>query len=155
MTRYVADNTANWGQKAAAGSTNWGKRAAKNTTALGLAADVMNPCSHSAWTWAGDPPSIGVSVGFARNLVTPRCKRYATPSHLITVNAVAPGAIDNNFNKETFDKMPESKEMLTSLTNLGRVGKSEDLGGVVAFLCSEEAGWVNAQRIEVSGGIFN
>jgi NAD(P)-dependent dehydrogenase (short-subunit alcohol dehydrogenase family) len=31
---------------------------------------------------------------------------------------------------------------------------ADDIGGVVAFLCSEEAGWINAQRIEVSGGMF-
>jgi NAD(P)-dependent dehydrogenase (short-subunit alcohol dehydrogenase family) len=33
------------------------------------------------------------------------------------------------------------------------VGNAEDIGGVVAFLCSEEAGWINGQRIEVGGGI--
>jgi NAD(P)-dependent dehydrogenase (short-subunit alcohol dehydrogenase family) len=33
------------------------------------------------------------------------------------------------------------------------VGNASDIGGVVAFLCSEEAGWINGQRIEVSGGI--
>ncbi len=37
---------------------------------------------------------------------------------------------------------------------LGRVGLPDDIGGVVAFLCSEEAKWINGQRIEVSGGIF-
>ena len=72
----------------------------------------------------------------------------------ITVNTVAPGAIDNDFNKERFEKMPKAKDTLISLTNLGRVGTNEDVGGVIAFLCSEEAGWVNAQRIEIAGGIF-
>jgi NAD(P)-dependent dehydrogenase (short-subunit alcohol dehydrogenase family) len=36
---------------------------------------------------------------------------------------------------------------------LGRVGVPKDIGGVIAFLCTEDAGWINGQRIEVSGGI--
>ena len=72
----------------------------------------------------------------------------------ITANIVAPGAIDNDFNKANFDAHPEIKEFLASQTALGRIGVSEDIGGVVAFLCSEDAGWVTAQRIEASGGMF-
>jgi len=37
---------------------------------------------------------------------------------------------------------------------LGRPGEAEDIGGVVAFLCTEDARWVNGQRIEVSGGML-
>jgi NAD(P)-dependent dehydrogenase (short-subunit alcohol dehydrogenase family) len=48
----------------------------------------------------------------------------------------------------------EMNTMISSLTALGRVGLADDVGSVVAFLCSEEAKWVNAQRIEVAGGIF-
>jgi len=42
---------------------------------------------------------------------------------------------------------------MASLTALGRVGVAEDIGGIVAFLCSKDAGWINGQRIEASGGI--
>lgn len=42
---------------------------------------------------------------------------------------------------------------LASMTALGRVGLADDIGSVVAFLCSEDAKWVNAQRIEVAGGV--
>jgi NAD(P)-dependent dehydrogenase (short-subunit alcohol dehydrogenase family) len=38
-------------------------------------------------------------------------------------------------------------------TALGRVGEPDDIGGVVAFLCAEDARWITAQRIEVSGGM--
>ena len=48
---------------------------------------------------------------------------------------------------------PELKNRLGSLTPLGRVGNAEDIGGVVAFLLTEESGWINGQRIEASGGI--
>ncbi len=36
----------------------------------------------------------------------------------------------------------------------GRVGMPDDIGGVVSFLCSEEGRWINAQRVEASGGMF-
>ena len=47
----------------------------------------------------------------------------------------------------------ELNDMISSLTALGRVGLPDDIGGVVAFLCSDDAKWVNGQRIEVSGGM--
>ena len=72
----------------------------------------------------------------------------------ITANLVAPGAIETDFTKPAFDANPQIKEMIASQTALGRVGVPDDIGGVVAFLCSEDARWVNGQRLEVSGGIF-
>jgi NAD(P)-dependent dehydrogenase (short-subunit alcohol dehydrogenase family) len=72
----------------------------------------------------------------------------------ITANIVAPGAIETDFNKAAFDANPQIKEMIASQTALGRVGVPDDIGGVVAFLCSEDARWVNGQRIEASGGVF-
>jgi NAD(P)-dependent dehydrogenase (short-subunit alcohol dehydrogenase family) len=44
--------------------------------------------------------------------------------------------------------------MIAGGTALGRVGLPDDIGSVVAFLCSDDAKWVNAQRIEVSGGYY-
>ena len=43
--------------------------------------------------------------------------------------------------------------MIASQAALGRVGQAEDIGGVVAFLCSEDAKWISGQRIEASGGM--
>ena len=43
--------------------------------------------------------------------------------------------------------------MLGNLSPLGRVGNADDIGSVVAFLCTDDAKWINGQRIEVSGGI--
>lgn len=70
----------------------------------------------------------------------------------IRVNVVAPGAIETDFGGGRTRDNKEINERIASLTALGRVGLPGDIGGVVAFLCTEEAGWVNAQRIEVSGG---
>jgi NAD(P)-dependent dehydrogenase (short-subunit alcohol dehydrogenase family) len=72
----------------------------------------------------------------------------------IKANLVAPGAIETDFSKPAFDANPQVKEMIASQTALGRVGVPDDIGGVVAFLCSEDARWVNGQRLEASGGIF-
>lgn len=71
----------------------------------------------------------------------------------ITANVVAPGPIDTDFNGAAIRNNPQMKTALSGLTPLGRVGEPDDIGGVVAFLCSEEARWINGQRIEVSGGI--
>ena len=71
----------------------------------------------------------------------------------IRANVVAPGPIETDFNSAAIRSNPQMKERLSSLSPLGKVGKAEDIGGVVAFLCTEEASWINGQRIEVSGGI--
>ncbi|MEM6318305.1 MAG: SDR family oxidoreductase [Bacteroidota bacterium] len=71
----------------------------------------------------------------------------------ITANLVAPGAIDNDFNKHAFANKNVT-DFIASQTALGRVGKSEDIGKVVNFLVSDAASWVNAQRLEASGGMF-
>lgn len=72
----------------------------------------------------------------------------------IRANTVAPGAIETDFTKTHFDAHPEVKGIIASQTALGRVGVPDDIGGVIAFLCMEEARWINAQRIEASGGMF-
>ncbi|MES1218461.1 MAG: SDR family oxidoreductase [Bacteroidota bacterium] len=71
----------------------------------------------------------------------------------IRANVVAPGPIETDFNSGGIRNNPEIKNRLSSLTPLGRVGRADDIGGVVAFLCTEDAKWINGQRIEVSGGI--
>lgn len=70
----------------------------------------------------------------------------------IRVNVLAPGAIETDFGGGRTRDNKEINAHIASLTALGRVGLPDDIGGVVAFLCSDEAGWINGQRIEVSGG---
>ncbi|HVW95167.1 MAG TPA: SDR family oxidoreductase [Mucilaginibacter sp.] len=71
----------------------------------------------------------------------------------IAVNVVAPGAIETDFSGGMVRDNPEINKTIAGVTALGRVGLPDDIGGVVAFLCSEEAKWINGQRIEVSGGM--
>ncbi|MBT28791.1 MAG: short-chain dehydrogenase [Thalassobius sp.] len=71
----------------------------------------------------------------------------------IAANVVAPGAIETDFGHGHVRDNKETNAAVANMTALGRAGLPEDIGGVVAFLCSEEARWINGQRIEVSGGM--
>jgi len=75
-------------------------------------------------------------------------------SRKIRVNSVAPGAIETDFGDGAVRDNSDFNQMLASQTALGRVGLPDDIGTVVAFLCSEDSKWINAQRIEVSGGFM-
>lgn len=70
----------------------------------------------------------------------------------ITANVVAPGAVATDFGGGGNRDNEKRRAVISGVTALGRVGEAEDIGGVVAFLCTEAAHWVTAQRIEVSGG---
>ena len=72
----------------------------------------------------------------------------------IRANVVAPGPIETDFGGGAVRDNKEMNGFLAGQTALGRVGQADDIGSVVAFLCSDESKWVNAQRIEASGGIF-
>ncbi len=71
----------------------------------------------------------------------------------IRANVVAPGPVETDFNSATIRNTPQLKSALSTLSPLGRVGNADDIGSVVAFLCTDDARWINGQRIEVSGGI--
>ncbi|MBG6130012.1 NAD(P)-dependent dehydrogenase (short-subunit alcohol dehydrogenase family) [Aquimarina sp. EL_43] len=74
--------------------------------------------------------------------------------HKITANVIAPGAIATDFAGGSNRDNEEKRAIIANITALGRVGEAEDIGGTVAFLCSDKAGWINGQRIEVSGGML-
>jgi NAD(P)-dependent dehydrogenase (short-subunit alcohol dehydrogenase family) len=71
----------------------------------------------------------------------------------IRANIIAPGTMETDFNQAAIRSNPQMKAFLSSLSPLNRVGYADDLGSVVAFLCTDDAKWINGQRIEVSGGI--
>ncbi|WP_442587646.1 SDR family NAD(P)-dependent oxidoreductase [Pedobacter sp. AW31-3R] len=111
---------------------------------------------------------INVSSGLTR-VTFPRSSAYAAMKGAIEVftryvakefgsrgiraNTIAPGAIMTDFGNAHLKNSEDSQKMVSSVTALGRPGVAEDIGGVVAFLCSEDARWVNGQRIEISGGM--
>lgn len=70
----------------------------------------------------------------------------------ISVNTVAPGAIETDFLGGAVRDMPDLNKQFAGMIALGRVGVPDDIGPMVASLLSEENRWITAQRIEVSGG---
>ncbi|MBU2325202.1 MAG: SDR family oxidoreductase, partial [Gammaproteobacteria bacterium] len=70
----------------------------------------------------------------------------------IAVNTVAPGAIETDFLGGAVRDMPDLNQVFAQMTALGRVGVPDDIGPMIASLLGEQNRWVNAQRIEVSGG---
>ena len=111
---------------------------------------------------------INLSTGLAR-FTTPGYAAYASMkggvetltkylakelgSRGIAVNIVAPGAIETDFGGGVVRDNEQVNQHIAGTTALGRVGRPDDIGSVVAFLCTEDAKWINAQRIEVSGGM--
>jgi NAD(P)-dependent dehydrogenase (short-subunit alcohol dehydrogenase family) len=71
----------------------------------------------------------------------------------IAVNVIAPGAIATDFGGGVARDNPGVNKQIASVTALGRVGLPDDVGGAIALLLAPESGWINAQRIEVSGGM--
>lgn len=111
---------------------------------------------------------INISSGLAR-FTTPGYDAYASMKgavetltkyqakyfgeRKIRVNVVAPGAIETDFGGGAVRDNADVNKYIASATALGRVGLPNDIGSVVAFLCTDDAKWINAQRLEVSGGV--
>ncbi|HEY4317281.1 MAG TPA: SDR family oxidoreductase [Herbaspirillum sp.] len=71
----------------------------------------------------------------------------------IAVNTLAPGAIETDFSGGMVRDNAQMNALIAGQTALGRVGLPDDIGGAISALLDEGNRWVNAQRIEVSGGI--
>src|ERR1700722_11058814 len=71
----------------------------------------------------------------------------------IAVNTVAPGAIATDFSGGMVRDNPEINKRVADMTALGRAGMPDDIGPMIASLLSDDNRWVNAQRIEASGGM--
>lgn len=82
-----------------------------------------------------------------------RYMAFELGSRKIAVNVVAPGAIATDFSGGVVRDNPEVNKAVSNMTALGRAGLPDDIGPMIASLLSEDNRWVNAQRIEVSGGM--
>jgi len=72
----------------------------------------------------------------------------------ITVNTLAPGAIETDFGGGAVRDNPQINAQIAGITALGRVGVPDDIGGAIVALLSDGNRWLNGQRVEVSGGVF-
>ena len=84
--------------------------------------------------------------------VLSRCLALELAPRRIAVNVVAPSATATDFSGGIVRDDPEMNQRVREGTLLGRVGLPDDIGSMIASLLSEDNRWVNAQRIEVSGG---
>jgi len=112
---------------------------------------------------------LNVSSGLAR-FASPGASAYATMKggvevltrylakelgpRKIAVNVIAPGAIETDFNGGRVRDDHALNTLIAAQTALGRVGLPDDIGGAIAAILSEGAGWITAQRIEASGGMY-
>ena len=76
----------------------------------------------------------------------------------INVNAVAPGFVSSAMTQQTAERLgvdfEQFRQMAAEGTALKKIGEPEDIAGVIAFLCSEDAGYVTGQTLYVDGGRF-
>lgn len=98
--------------------------------------------------YAAYAPSKGAVDVFTRTMAA----HFAGRS--ITVNAVAPGAIETDMFRQGPGASQEGRDMILSIQALKRIGQPDDIASVVAFLARPDAGWVTGQWIEASGGSF-
>lgn len=97
-------------------------------------------------------PPAGVAVYAAVKGAIEVLTRYIAVEYAhrkIRANCVAPGALDTDFGGGRTD---EQRKMIGAGTLQGRIGQADDLGPLIAALASEDCAWVNAQRIEATGG---
>ena len=72
----------------------------------------------------------------------------------ISVNIIAPGAIETDFGGGVVRDNAQVNQHIAAQTALGRVGLPDDIGDAIAAILSDDLRWMNAQRVEVSGGMF-
>lgn len=113
---------------------------------------VVNTTSNSAG-------SSGLSAGYSAYgavkgavVVWTRYLAKELGARGIRANSVAPGPTRTRLGDDGFARYPELIAPLAERTVLGRIGEGDDIGNVIAFLLSDQAGWVTGQDIEVSGG---
>jgi NAD(P)-dependent dehydrogenase (short-subunit alcohol dehydrogenase family) len=68
----------------------------------------------------------------------------------IRVNAVAPGVVETDMSN--FAKTEAGRDFTLGMQALKRLAQPDDIGGVVAFLASEDARWITGDTIHVDGG---
>ena len=103
----------------------------------------------SVWGVRGASCEVAYSASKAALIGMTRALAQEVGSAGITVNAIAPGAIDTEMNAHLND---EEKTELIGRTPLGRLGTPRDVARAVAFLASQEAGFITGQVLGVDGG---
>jgi 3-oxoacyl-[acyl-carrier protein] reductase len=96
----------------------------------------------------GTAPAYAATKGAVDTLV----KHFASllGARGIRINAVAPGVVETDMSN--FTKTDAGREFVLGMQALKRIAQPDDIGGVVAFLASEDARWITGDTIHVDGG---
>lgn len=132
-------------------STFFASRAAIPFLKKGENASIINYTSIAGWNAGGPGAGIyGTSKAGVHAITRALAKDLA--EYGIRVNAVSPGTIDTDFHKQIKSTKPEVFESWKSNIMLGRLGQPENVASVVSFLASENASFLTAETIQVTGG---
>ena len=114
-------------------------------------ASIVNYTSNAGWNAGGPGAGIyGTSKAGVHAITRALAKDLAEYS--IRVNAVSPGTIDTPFHAQIKATKPEVFASWANNIMLGRLGKPEDVAGVVSFLASKDAAFITAETIQIGGG---
>ncbi|WP_213683630.1 SDR family NAD(P)-dependent oxidoreductase [Roseicyclus sp.] len=125
------------------------QRAAKGMIKAGIKGAIVNMSSINAVVAIPAIPAYCASKGGVQQLT--KASALALAPHGIRVNAVGPGSIDTEM-MAGVNASPEAFARVLSRTPIGRVGSADEIGNVVAFLCSPKSSYVTGETIYVDGG---
>ncbi|MEM9709842.1 MAG: SDR family oxidoreductase [Pseudomonadota bacterium] len=125
------------------------QRAAQTMVAEGIEGAIVNMSSINAEVAIPNVAAYCASKGGLMQLT--KAAALALAKHNIRVNAVGPGSIDTAM-LATVNANPDAHKMVMSRTPLGRLGAAQEIGDVVAFLCSKKASYITGETIYVDGG---
>jgi 3-oxoacyl-[acyl-carrier protein] reductase len=100
--------------------------------------------------WLGNIGQTNYSASKAGVVGMTRTWAQELARHGISCNAIAPGFIDTILTRQIPDDI---REKFVQRIPLKRIGRVEEIAAVVAFLCSEDASYINGQVIQVDGGL--
>ncbi len=111
---------------------------------------IVNLASDAAFAASG---ASGVHYAASKAAVVALTRRAATElaPHGVTVNAIAPAAIDGPLAQEALrDRMEEKLREIP----VGRLGRADEVAALVSFLVSDEAGYITGTTLDVNGGVL-
>ena len=132
-------------------STFFASRAAIPYLKKGENASIINYTSIAGWNAGGPGAGIyGTSKAGVQAITRALAKDLA--EYGIRVNAVSPGTIDTPFHAQIKSTKPEVFASWKNNILLGRLGQPEDVASVVSFLVSDDAAFLTAETIQITGG---
>jgi NAD(P)-dependent dehydrogenase (short-subunit alcohol dehydrogenase family) len=127
-----------------------GQKAAKQMVSKGLKGAIVNMSSTSVIMTMPTIAPYAASKGGISSLT--RAMSLSLAPHGIRVNAVGPGTIVTELNRDALLSDPAARDRILSRTPIGRFGEGADVASVVAFLASDDAGYVTGQTLYIDGG---